>query len=101
MAKLSKTLQTEKLDLPIAPSLVDTTLHTLDDTMLAAADWVLELLDEMDDLKEATSIIITMEDITNFQEKVAKPLVSDLKSNISSRYTSESQLRYCVFHEHL
>ena len=89
VAKLSKTLQTEKLDLTIISSLVDATLHTLDDAMLAAASWVLELLDEMDDLKEATGIIITMEDITNFQERVAKPFVSDLKSNISSRFTSQ------------
>ena len=50
VARLSKTLQTEKLDLIIVSSLVDATLHTLDGSMLAAANSVLELLDEMDDL---------------------------------------------------
>ena len=50
--------------------------------------WVLELLDEMDDLMEATGIKITMDDISNFQERVGKPFVSDLKNNISSRFTS-------------
>ena len=89
VARLSKTLQTEKLDLTIVSSLVDATLHTLDDSMLAAANWVLELLDEMDDLMEATGIKITMDDISNFQERVGKPFVSDLKNNISSRFTSQ------------
>ena len=89
VARLSKTLQTEKLDLTIVSSLVDATLHTLDDSMLAAANWVLELLDEMDDLMEATGIKITMDDISNFQERVGKPFVSDLKNNISSSFTSQ------------
>ena len=38
VARLSKTLQTEKLDLTIVSSLVDATLHTLDDSMLDAAN---------------------------------------------------------------
>ena len=42
VAKLSKTLQTEHLDLSIIPSLVDATLHTLSDAVLPAANWVLE-----------------------------------------------------------
>ena len=90
MARLSKTLQIEKLDLTIVSSLVDATLHTLDDSMLDAANWVLELLDhwQMDDLMEATGIKITMDNISNFQERVGKPFVSDLKKNISSRFTS-------------
>ena len=57
VARLSKILQTEKLDLTIVSSLVDATLHTPDDIiMLAAANWVLEILNEMDDLMEATGI---------------------------------------------
>ena len=68
VARLSKTLQTEKLDLTIVSILVDAMLHTLDDSMLAAANWVLELLDEMDDLMEATSSKITMDNISSFQE---------------------------------
>ena len=46
VAKLSKTLQTENLDLSIISSLVDATLHTLDDAVLPAANWVMELLDK-------------------------------------------------------
>ena len=56
VARLRKTLQTERFDLTIVSSLVDATFHTLDDSMLAAANWVLELLDEIDDLIEDTGI---------------------------------------------
>ena len=64
VARLSKTLQTEKSDLTIVSSLVDATLHTLDDSILAAANWMLELLNEMDDLMQVTGIKITMDDIS-------------------------------------
>ena len=30
-----------------------------------------------------------MDDISNFQERVGKPFVSELKNNISSRFTSQ------------
>ena len=40
VAKLSKCLQTEKLDLTAISGLVDSTLLTLDDALLPAADWV-------------------------------------------------------------
>ena len=60
VARLSKTLQTEKLDLIIVSSLVGAMLYTLDDSLLAAANQVLQSLDEMDDLMEATGIKITI-----------------------------------------
>jgi len=41
VAKLSKTLQTEKLDL--TSSLVEATQHTIDDALNPAANWVLAL----------------------------------------------------------
>ena len=43
--KLSKCLQTEKLDLSIISSLVHATLHTIAEALLPAANWVLELMD--------------------------------------------------------
>ena len=43
VSKLSKSLQTEKLDLSIISSLVDATLHTLEDVLQPAAKWVLDL----------------------------------------------------------
>ena len=70
VAKLSKTLQAEKLDLTIISSLVDATLHTLDDALLPAANWVLELLDIKESLEEVADIKITMPDIESFQKTV-------------------------------
>ena len=42
VSKLSKSLLTEKLDLSIISSLVDATLHTLEDVLQPAAKWVLD-----------------------------------------------------------
>ena len=83
VAKLSRTLQTEHLDLSVVSSLVNDTLHTLDDSVLPSANWVLELLDECKHLEEAAGITVTQAVITTFQE-VAKPFITHLKDNISS-----------------
>ena len=42
VSKLSKSLQTENLDLSIISSLVDATLYTLEDVLQPAAKWVLD-----------------------------------------------------------
>ena len=89
VAKLSKCLQTEKLDLTAISGLVYSTLLTLDDALLPAANWVLELLDACDELQATTKIKIKSESITSFQENVAKPFVTDLKGNISRRFSSQ------------
>ena len=60
----------------------------LDDALLPAANWVLELLDARDELQATT--IINSESITSFQENVAKPFVTDLKGNISRRFSSQN-----------
>ena len=41
--KLSKTLQIEKLGITIISLLVEATLHTIDDALTPAANWVLAL----------------------------------------------------------
>ena len=92
VAKLSKTLQTEHLDLSAISVLVDATLHTLDDAVLPAANWVLELLEECANLESATGIKITQADIKTFQEKVAKPFISHLIGNVSSRFASSGDV---------
>ena len=89
VAKLSKCLQTEKLDLTAISGLVDSTRLTLDDALLPAANWVLGLLDACDELQATTKIKINSESITSFQENVAKPFVTDLKGNISRRFSSQ------------
>ena len=93
VAKLSRTLQTEHLELSVISSLVDATLHTLDDTVLQSANWVLELLDKCEHLEEeAAGIKVTLADIITFQEQAAKPFIARLKENISSRFTSPSDI---------
>ena len=89
VAKLSRSLQAEKIDLTAISPLVDATLDTLDDATLPTANWVLELLDAKDDLEAATDIKITTEIISSFQEQVAKPFVTMLKVNISSQFVSQ------------
>ena len=89
VTKFNKTLQKEHLDQSIISSLVDTTLHTLDD---AAANWVLELLDECGNLEKATGVKITPADINTFQEKETKPFIPHLKGNISSRFASSGDV---------
>ena len=90
VAKLSKCLETEKLDLTaISAGLVDSTLLTLDDALLPASNWVWQLLDARDELQATTKIKINSESITSFQENVAKPFVTDLKVNISRRFSSQ------------
>ena len=80
--KLSRTLQIEQLDLSVISSLVNATLHTLDDSVLPSANWVLELLDECKHFEEAAGITVTQTVITTFQEEVAKPFITHLKENI-------------------
>ena len=92
VAKLNKTLQTENLDLSIVSSLVDATLHTLEDAVTPAANWVLELLEECANLETATGTEISHTDITTFQETVAKPFITHLKDNISSRFASSGDV---------
>ena len=92
VAKLSRTLQTEQLELSMISSLVNATLHTLDDTILPSANWILELLDECEHLEEAGGIKVTQAYITAFQEQAAKPFIAHLKQNISSCFESSSDI---------
>ena len=85
VAKLSKTLQSEKLDLTVISSLVEATLYSLDDALSPAANWVLELQDMKESLEEAMGVNTTTSDIQTFQNSV----VSTLKGNISSRFCSQ------------
>ena len=88
VAKLSKTLQSEKLDLTVISSLVEATLYSLDDALSPAANWVLELQDMKESLEEAMGVNITS-DIQTFQNSVGNRFVSTLKGNISSHFCSQ------------
>ena len=88
VAKLSKALQTQQLDLSLISTLVDATIQTMDDAVLPAANWVLELLDQADDLHTSTGVLMDASKISSFQDSHAKPFVAHLKENISSRFRS-------------
>ena len=87
--KLSKCLQTEKLGLSIISSLVHATLHTIDEALLPATNWVLELMDAREEIERATGVKVTSANIASFQERVAKHFITDLKNNIVCRFTSQ------------
>jgi len=73
-------------------SLVNATLRTLDESVLPSANWVLELLDDCKQLEETAGIIVTLSEITSFQEQATKPFIALLKENISSRFSSSSDV---------
>ena len=90
VAKLSKTLQSETLEIIAISGLVDAVLHSLDDAVLPTANWVLGLLDFREDVEEATSLKITTEEFGSFQKNSVKPFMQELKSNIASRFSSQN-----------
>ena len=97
---MSRSLQAEKIDFTALGHFVDTTLSRLDDAVLPAANWVLELLDVKDDLQAATGTSISMLDITSFMDRVAKPFITKLKNTISSWFVSQdvvSSFSTCIF----
>ena len=87
VSKLSRALQTENLDLSMISSLLDATLHSIDDAVLSS-NWVLELLEAAQDLETAIEEQITQEDISTFQEKIGQCFIHQLRDNITSRFTS-------------
>ena len=89
MAKLSKSLLTKQLDLSMISSLVDAVLHALDDAIIPAAFWVLELLDSKNDLQQVTREIVSTDKIHTFQETVRTPFVA-LQENISSQFATHN-----------
>ena len=89
VCKLNKTLQKENLDLSVITSLVDATLHTLEDVLLPAANWVLDLLDVKEEMGTTVGINFNSEDIVSFQRRVTEPFHTKLKENIQNRFISQ------------
>jgi len=84
VAKLSKTLQTEKLDVTVVSSLVKATLYSIDDALTTAANWVLTWKKAW--RKQFRSRSHAVDDIKSFQKK---PEYLLLKANISSCFGSQ------------
>ena len=88
VAKLSRALQTENHGLSMITSLLDATLHSIDDAVLSSSNWILELLEAAQDLETAIEEQITQEDISTFQEKIGQCYIHQLRDNITNRFTS-------------
>ena len=82
VSKLSKSLQAVQLDLSVISSLVDATLHTLDNTLQPSANWVLDLIEVREDMK-SFGIVFESDDVTSFQHRVADPFFTKLKTKPS------------------
>ena len=89
VSKLSKSLQTEKLDLSIISSLVDATLHTLEDVLQPAAKWVLDLQEVKEEMDITVGINFNSDDVASFQSRVTEPFYTKLKENIAIRFVSQ------------
>ena len=89
LSKLSKSLQTEKLDLSIISSLVDATLHTLEDVLQLAAKWVLDLQEVKEEMVITVGINFNSNDVASFQSRVTEPFYTKLKENIANRFVSQ------------
>ena len=96
VAKLSKTLRTEKLEITAISGLVDSVLHSLDDAVSPSANWVLCLIDLKGEIEEATGIKFSTADVTSFQKKVMETFIKDLKNNIASRFSSQLLLTFSI-----
>ena len=79
VSKLSKSLQTEKLDLSIISSLVDATLHTLEGVLQPAAKWVLDLQEVKEEMDITVGINFNSDDVASFQSRVTEPFYTKLK----------------------
>ena len=87
VAKLSRVLQTENLDLSMISNLLYATLHSIDDAVLSSSNWVLELVEAKQDLETAIEEQITQEDISTFQEKIGQRFIHQLRDNVTSPFT--------------
>ena len=91
VAKLSRALQSNHLDLSLNSSLVEATHNKLDNFILFSENWVLQLQDTREELKAATGIDLIHLDICAFQEIDGKPFIGLIKDYISSRFRSSSK----------
>ena len=73
-------------------SLLDATLHSIDDAVLSSSSWLLELLEAAQDLETAIEEQIPQEDISTFQVKIGQCFIHQLRDNITSRFTSSASL---------
>ena len=89
VSKLSKSLQTEKLDLSIISSLADATLHTLEDVLQPAAKCVLDLEEVKEEMDITVCFNFNSDDVASFQSRLTEPFYTKLKESIANRFVSQ------------
>ena len=94
VSKLSESLQTEKLDLSIISSLVNATLHTLEDVLQPAAKWVLDLQEVKEEMDITVAINFNSDDVASFQSRVTEPFYTKLKENITNLFVSQDVVSF-------
>ncbi len=85
---MSKSLQSEEFDLTLVSSLVVATVHTMDDVLHPAANWVLDLQEVKEEMNNEAGINFNIGDVQSFQSHVTEPFYTRLKENIQNRFTS-------------
>ena len=72
--------------------LVDASVTSIDDAITPAANWILELLDNKNDIQQTTGETINTSKLLRFLETVATPFV-----NIQSKHFKKVRsTKYCV-----
>ena len=73
----------------IISSLVDATLHTLEDVLQPAAKWVLDLQEVKEEMDITVGINFNSDGVASFQSRITEPFYTKLKENIANRYVSQ------------
>ena len=82
--RLSKSLKKEELDITLVSSLVDGTLQSMDDVLDPAAQWVQDLQEVKEEMKNEVGINFSSGDVESFQSRVTEPFYIKLKENIQN-----------------
>ena len=72
----------------LVSSLVDATLQSMDDVLDPAAQWMLDLQEVKEEMRNEVSINFSIGDVESFQSRVTEPFYIKLKENTQNRFTS-------------
>ena len=97
LAKPSRAVQSNHLDLSLNSSLVEASLNKRDNAILSSENWVLQLEDTREELKASTGIDLIHLDIYTFQKVYGKSLIGLIKDYISSRVRTSSKEALLAF----
>ena len=101
-AKLSKTLQSKQLDISMISALVDASITSIDDAIKPSAIWILEVLDNKDDIQQITGETIDTIKLLRFQETLSifDPRKSQVLTQLNCQHMEQSSLNYSLITMH-